>query len=39
MGMKDPQKGGVYADCWHIPCGVIDDGENKITALKREILE
>lgn len=39
MGMKDPQSGGVYVDCWHIPGGGIDDGEDQITALCREILE
>jgi 8-oxo-dGTP pyrophosphatase MutT (NUDIX family) len=37
--MKDPAKGGVYVDCWHIPGGGIDEGEDKMTALKREILE
>lgn len=21
MGKKDPTKGGVYSDCWHIPGG------------------
>ncbi|MBI2427100.1 MAG: NUDIX hydrolase [Candidatus Kerfeldbacteria bacterium] len=39
FGKKDPAKGGVYADCWHIPGGGIDDGEDQITALKREIME
>lgn len=39
MGMKDPIKGGVYSDCWHIPGGGIDEGENEITALKRELME
>ncbi len=39
QGMKDPKDGGVYADCWHIPGGGIDDGEKKIPALIREIKE
>lgn len=39
MGKKDPNKGGVYADCWHIPGGGIDDGEDMKSALIREILE
>lgn len=39
FGKKDPIKGGVYSDCWHIPGGGIDDGEDKIEALKREVLE
>jgi len=39
QGMKDPAKGGVYADCWHIPGGGIDEGEDKRTALIREIQE
>ncbi len=39
MGKKDPNKGGVYAYCWHIPGGGIDDGEDKITALIREVNE
>src|SRR5260221_8833712 len=39
MGMKNPEKGGVYSDCWHIPGGGVDDGESKTDALKREILE
>lgn len=39
QGKKDPQKGGVYVDCWHIPGGGIDDGEDMTTALIREIKE
>ena len=39
MGMKDPNKGGVYSDCWHIPGGGIEEGENQSEALKREIME
>jgi 8-oxo-dGTP diphosphatase len=39
LGQKNPNKGGVYCDCWHIPGGGIDDGEDKITALRREVKE
>lgn len=39
MGRKDPKQGGVYSDCWHIPGGGIDDGENMEEALKREVYE
>lgn len=39
MGKKDPNKGGVYSDCWHIPGGGVDEGEDKITTLSREIDE
>lgn len=31
--------GGVYTDCWHIPGGGIEEGENKVDALIREIKE
>ena len=39
QGMKDLHGGGVYADCWHIPGGGVDDGENRVVALIREIRE
>lgn len=39
VGKKDPNKGGVYADCWHIPGGGVDEREDKMTTLKREIRE
>ncbi len=39
QGRKDSSKGGVYADCWHIPGGGIDAGEEKVYALIREVRE
>lgn len=39
QGQKDPQKGGVYCDCWHLPGGGAEPGEDKKTALAREIKE
>lgn len=39
QGMKDSKKGGAYSDCWHIPGGGIDEGENQKEALIREIKE
>lgn len=39
QGMKNPQKGGVYFDCWHLPGGGVDAEESKEKALKREVKE
>ena len=39
MGKKNPAKGGVYSDCWHIPGGGVDGGETFEQALKREVQE
>ena len=39
MGRKDPSKGGVYADAWHIPGGGVDEGELLEDALRRELSE
>ncbi len=39
LGRKDPSKGGVYPDCWHIPGGGVDGGETLEDALQREVLE
>jgi 8-oxo-dGTP diphosphatase len=39
QGQKDPHKGGVYCDCWHLPGGGVEPGEDKKAALAREIKE
>ena len=39
MGRKDPKKGGVWTDRWHIPGGGVDEGESLDQALHREIEE
>jgi 8-oxo-dGTP pyrophosphatase MutT (NUDIX family) len=39
MGKKDPAKGGVYSDCWHIPGGGVDENETFEEAIKREVME
>lgn len=39
MGKKDPTKGGVYPDVWHIPGGGVDEGETFLQTLTREVSE
>jgi 8-oxo-dGTP pyrophosphatase MutT (NUDIX family) len=39
MGKKDPESGGVYADCWHLPGGGVNEDETYEEALRREIAE
>jgi 8-oxo-dGTP pyrophosphatase MutT (NUDIX family) len=45
MGHKDLSKGGVYTQTedgqpiWHIPGGGVDEGEDNISTLKREVEE
>ena len=39
FGIKDPKGSGVYADCWHIPGGGVEQGETNFEALAREMWE
>lgn len=39
FGKKNPKRGGVYLDKWHIPGGGVEDGESKVDALVREVRE
>lgn len=39
MGKKDPQKGGVYSNSWHIPGGGVAEGESLSETAIRETKE
>jgi 8-oxo-dGTP pyrophosphatase MutT (NUDIX family) len=39
MGKKNPHKGGVYPDAWHIPGGGVEESETLEGALTREMME
>src|SRR6185369_12162935 len=39
LGQKDPKGSGVYLDKWHIPGGGVEEGEDELTTLRREIAE
>lgn len=39
FGKKDSQRGGVYLDKWHIPGGGIENDEQQLDTLKREVME
>jgi nucleoside triphosphatase len=37
MGRKDPSRGGVYPNAWHIPGGGVEPGESVQEAAIREV--
>lgn len=39
QGFRDPQGGGIYADCWHLPGGGIEPGESLADGARREAME
>lgn len=39
LAKGNPKVGGVYADCWLVPGGGIDEGETAEQAVIREVLE
>lgn len=39
QGKKNPNGGGVYSDCWHIPGGGVHERETYTEAVIREVRE
>ena len=39
QGFRDPNSGGIYADCWHLPGGGIEPDETLADGARREAFE